>query len=113
MHQYIDLLAAKLPVEIAQYWWRLGADGPVYFLYAEIGIALILWVWIMYRGTRWALGHKKALGVWWRRQEYQNLMQELYDRHREGKVLAHAEIKLVRKYTEGTTKTISRQSVYY
>ena len=112
MHELIDAIAQNLPPEIARYWWSLGRKGPEYVLYLQLGIATIIWGWAMYRGVRWALGHKKALGRWWRPSEFQKLIQHLYDEHRKGRVLAHAEIELLRKYSEGDSKVISDQKSY-
>lgn len=113
MYRIIDRIAEILPPEIAQYWWGLGSKGPTYVLYGEIALAGTLWLIGMYYGVRWALGHRKALGQWWKRHEFDTLIQHLYDEHRAGRVLAHEEIRLLRKHTEGSTKTISKQSAYY
>lgn len=112
MHELVDAIAQSLPPDIAKYWWSLGKKGPEYLLYGQLAIALLLWGWAMYRGIRWALGHKKALGRWWKPAEYKQLIQHLYDEHRKGRVLAHAEIALLRKHTEGDNRVISDQGTY-
>jgi hypothetical protein len=64
-------------------------------------VAAALWSWGMYRGIRWALGHKKALGRWWRRDEFKALLQHIYDEHRSGRILEHEELKLINQHQYG------------
>ena len=101
MHKYIDAIAENYPGFLANFWWSLGDAGPRYFLYAEITIAVVLWAWAMHAGVRWALGHKKALGTWWNRQAYRNLMQQLENEQHNGRVLAFEEVNALNEFKFG------------
>lgn len=113
MQELVDQLVTKLPPELAAYWWALGSDGPRYLLYVQGVVGVVVWLWLAHRLYRWIKGERYALGHWRSKSQFDALIQYLYEEHRAGKVLPHAEMKLLRQYTEGTSATISDQRRYY
>lgn len=102
----MDVLSWFGPVRqlLAEWWRSLGLTGQEYVWLTVGAVGLVAWAWLSYRILRRLAGHRKFGGRWYRRDEYERLIQVLWEDQQAGlRVMSHAELQAIRQYKYGKT----------
>lgn len=80
------------------WWYSLGPVGPWYAWLAGGVIGFLIWLWVSYRFIRHLLGHRKHHGAWFRPNEFEEFLDRLVYREKNGTIPSLIEAKLLDKY---------------
>lgn len=85
-------------VQVLTWWQSLGPAGPYYVWLGSGVLGLVLLACFSYFVMRFAFGHRKIRGVWFRPGELDDLLDRLTQLERDGVILDVQDVQLLDHY---------------